>query len=367
MSNEEQQLAVIRDQIDAIDKQIQHLLNERAKCAMRVAEVKLAARKDPNEPVLFYRPEREAQVLRAVMERNEGPLPAERVATIIRETMSACLALEETLNIGYLGPKGTFTQAAAVKHFGHAAMTLPFVSIDKIFQAVERGECRYGVVPIENSTEGAVNHTLDCLSASSLRICGEVELPINLNVVVAKGSDESKLSRICAHQQALAQSRQWLDTHFPKLERVAVSSNGEAVSMAEQDDSIAAIAGDIALDLYQVKALYSHIEDKINNSTRFIIIGDADVPASGTDRTCLMISARNESGTLLNVLEPFAAKGISLTRLISRPSHTENWAYVFFTEFEGHVSDEAISTVLEQLRNNHFTIKHLGSYPAAVI
>lgn len=365
MSTEEQKLGEIRKKIDAIDAQLQSLLNQRAQCAMDVATVKLEARKDPSEPVVFYRPEREAQVIRRVMERNEGPLRAEQVAHLIREVMSACLALEETLNVAFLGPDGTFTQAAALKQFGAAVETVPCASINKIFEAVEDGSCRYGVVPIENSTEGPVNITLDCLANSRLKICGEVELPIHLHLMALRDVDITSVSKVCAHQQALAQARHWLDQNMPNVPRVAVSSNGEAAAMAAKDSSIAAIAGDVAMSSYPLVSLSKNIEDLHDNTTRFVVVSAGEVSGSGKDKTCLMVSARNESGALLTLLQPFSEAGINMTRLISRPSRTETWAYVFFVEFEGHIEDGKIASIIDGLESTAFTIKHLGSYPEA--
>lgn len=365
MSTEEQKLAEIRLRIDAIDSELQVLLNKRAQCAMDVAKVKLDARKNPNDPVVFYRPEREAQVIRGVIERNTGPLRGDQMAHLIREVMSACLSLEQTLKVAFLGPEGTFTQAAALKQFGGAIETVPCATIDKIFEAVDTDTCRYGLVPIENSTEGAVNRTLDCLANTRLKICGEVELPIRLHLLAQDGVDFSQIEKVCAHQQALAQARIWLDTHLPNVPRVAVSSNGEAASMAEKDSSIAAIAGEIAIKSYAVVALANNIEDLHDNTTRFVVVGAESVAPSGKDKTCLMASARNESGALLKLLAPFSEAGINMTRLISRPSPTETWAYVFFVEFEGHIEDSDIASIVAGLEKSSFTIKHLGSFPEA--
>ena len=212
-----------------------------------------------------------------------------------------------------------------------------------------------------------MNLTLDCLAQTPLKICGEVALPVELNFLVKKDSDGEGLKRICAHQQALAQARNWLDTHYPTIERVAVSSNGEAAAIAETDESTAAIAGGLALETYELTALHRNIQDKQGNTTRFIVVNTNDIPASGEDRTYLMASARNESGALLKLLQPFADAGISLTRLSSRPSRTENWAYVFFLEFEGHIDDKAVADIVDGLSHREFSIKHLGSFPAAAI
>jgi chorismate mutase/prephenate dehydratase len=358
----------LREQIDTIDLQIQRLLNERAVCAQKVAEVKLkdVDLKAGMQP-LFYRPEREAQVLRKVMERNEGPLDSREVAHIFREIMSACLALEQPMEIAYLGPPGTFTQAAALKHFGHAVITTAVGNISEVFEAVERKTCHYGVVPVENSTEGMVTHTLDNFINSPLKICGELVLPITLNLLVKDGSSAKDIRKICAHQQALAQSRHWLQQHYPDIEIEAVSSNGEAARMAAEDGSIAAVAGDLAAETYSLFSLASSIQDYADNTTRFLVIAYDEVPASGQDKTSMVVSTRNIPGALFKLLEPLEKEGISLTRIETRPSRTENWAYVFFMEFHGHHQDPAVKRVTDAIAEQSFFVKVLGSYPAAVI
>ncbi len=366
-------LEQVRADIDAIDREIQALISRRAKCAQRVADIKLeeinAARErgDEEAEVVFYRPEREAQVLRRIMERNEGPLPDETVAHIFREVMSACLALERPLQVAYLGPEGTFTQAASIKHFGHAAICVPQTTIDAVFAQVESGECNYGVVPVENSTEGMVSHTLDSFMDSPLKISGEVEMRIGHHLLVAPDTDAASVTRICAHQQALAQCRNWLDKHWPNVEREAVSSNGEAARRALGEPGVAAVAGDMAAELYQLDKLAEHIEDSADNTTRFLVIGREEVPPSGRDKTSIVVSSRNKPGALFTLLEPFRRGGVSLTRIDTRPSRTEKWAYVFFIEFEGHVQDDNIATILAELEEQSILLKPLGSYPQAVL
>lgn len=366
-------LEQVRADIDSIDWEIQALISRRAQCAQRVADIKLAdmvAAKERGEPqaeVVYYRPEREAQVLQRIIERNTGPLDGQTMAHIFREVMSACLALEKPLQVAYLGPEGTFTQAAAIKHFGHAAMCVSQATIDAVFSQVESGECNYGVVPVENSTEGMVSHTLDNFMDSPLKISGEVEMPIAHHLLVAPHTEEAAITRICAHQQALAQCRNWLDTHWPKVEREAVSSNGEAARIAASTPGVAAVAGDIAADEYQLEKLAEHIEDFADNTTRFLIIGREEVPASGRDKTSIIVSSRNRPGALFDLLDPFRKAGISLTRIDTRPSRTEKWAYVFFIEFEGHLQDAEIAPVLSELEEQSILLKPLGSYPRAVL
>ncbi|BAP14655.1 MAG: prephenate dehydratase [Alcanivorax borkumensis] len=353
----------LRNEIDELDQKLQDLLNQRAALAHKVAEVKTAT--DPN-PV-FYRPEREAQVLRRVKERNQGPLDGETMARFFREVMSACLALEQRMKVAFLGPEGTFTQQAALKHFGHAVESLPLAAIDEVFREVESGAANYGVVPVENSTEGVVNHTLDTFMTSSLKICGEVELRIHHHLLAGEHTRQDKVTRVYSHQQTLAQCRQWLDAHMPGVERIAVSSNAEAARRLKDEWNALAIAGEMAEELYGLTAVQRNIEDRPDNTTRFIIIGRQDTPPSGCDKTSLMISGKNRPGLLYEVLSPFRDEGINLTRLESRPSRTANWSYVFFVDCEGHKEDDTLQAVLDKLEAAGNTIKLLGSYPKAVL
>jgi chorismate mutase/prephenate dehydratase len=366
-------LEQVRADIDAIDRDIQDLINRRAQCAQRVADIKLAdveaahARGEMDVEPVFYRPEREAQVLQRIISRNTGPLDGHSVAHIFREIMSACLALEKPLQVAYLGPEGTFTQGATIKHFGHAAVCVPQTTIDNVFAQVESGQCHYGVVPVENSTEGMVSHTLDNFLDSPLKISGEVEMRIGLHLLAAPGVAPGDITRICAHQQALAQCRTWLDKHWPNVEREAVSSNGEAARMASQTPGVAAVAGDMALERYALETLASHIEDYADNTTRFLIIGREEVLPSGRDKTSIVVASRNKPGALFNLLEPFRRANVSLTRIDTRPSRTEKWAYVFFIEFEGHLRDEKIASIMADLNEQSIMLKPLGSYPQAIL
>ena len=367
---DDRDLNQVRADIDAIDQEIQALLNSRAKCAQRVADIKVGEaheRGESGEDVVYYRPEREAQVLQRIIARNPGPLDGVSVAHIFREIMSACLALERPLQVAYLGPEGTFTQAAAIKHFGHAAICIPQTTIDAVFSQVESGDCNYGVVPVENSTEGMVSHTLDNFMDSSLKISGEVEMRIGHHLLVAPTTSEQDIKRICAHQQALGQCRNWLDKHWPNVEREAVSSNGEAARMAAEIPGVAAVAGDMAAELYHLEKLAAHIEDYADNTTRFLIIGREEVQPSGRDKTSIIVSSRNKPGALFTLLEPFRRGDVSLTRIDTRPSRTEKWAYVFFIEFEGHTQDDNIATIVAELEEQSIMLKPLGSYPQAVL
>jgi len=367
--SQEQQLGLLRDEIDSIDQQIQSLINQRAACAQRVAEVKQSYQGTDN--AVFYRPEREAQVLRQVMERNAGPLDNEEMARLFREVMSACLAHEKPLQVAFLGPEGTFTQSAALKHFGHSVVTLPMGSIDEVFREVEAKSANYGVVPIENSSEGMANHTLDSFRQSSLVICGEVEMRVHQNLLVQAGTDISKIKRIYSHQQSLAQCRTWLDTHLSKVERFAVSSNAEAarrVTEAGEDcGTVAAIAGTLAADLYGLEIANANIEDQPDNTTRFLIIGHNSVPTSGQDKTSVLVLARNKSGALYHILEPFQRHNVSMTSIESRPSGVGLWGYVFYIDFEGHLDDANVKAVLADLDSEVAELRVLGSYPQAVL
>lgn len=361
--SEAQELEQLRQSIDAIDRQIHELINQRAGCAQRVAEVKQKY-VAPGESVIFYRPEREAQVLRKVMERNEGPLSDESVARLFREIMSQCLALEEPVKVAYLGPEGTFTQQAAIKHFGHAVVCESQMSIADVFRDVESGCVQYGVVPVENSTEGVVTHTLDGFFESNLHICGEVTLRIHHHFM--KRGDEA-VERIFSHAQSLGQCRLWLDQNYPGIERVAVSSNAEAARLASETPGAAAIAGEVAAELYQLQIHNTNIEDRPDNTTRFLIIGQRETLASGEDKTSIMVSSRNQPGALYQLLEPFHKAGISLTRIETRPSRTGTWNYAFFIDFEGHRNDPEIASLLAQLQGLAADYKWLGSYPHAVL
>ncbi len=365
MAEDKPTLDALRAQIDQVDQQIQQLINQRARFAQQVAEVKIAEK--PGEKIAFYRPEREAQVLRRVMERNQGPLSEEAVARLFREIMSACLALEEPMQIAFLGPEGTFTQAAAQKHFGHAVLTRPMATIDEVFREVESGNAHYGVVPVENSTEGMVNTTLDSFVHSRLIINGEVELRIHHHLLIGKSTKPESITRIYSHQQSLAQCRQWLDAHYPRAERVAVSSNAEAAKRLQHEWHAAAIAGENAAEIYGLDKHAENIEDNPHNTTRFLIVGNTHVPASGCDKTSIIVSMRNKPGALYELLEPFYRNKLDLTRIETRPAREGTWAYMFFIDFQGHESDAVVRQVMAEVEEKAVYLKRLGSYPKAVL
>ena len=354
-------LIELRDKIDSLDQQIQALITERAGVAQEVAQEKLLS-----GDAVFYRAEREAQVLRRVMERNKGPLRDEEMARLFREIMSACLALEQVMSIAFLGPAGTFTQAAALKHFGHSIETVPFNTISDVFREVSSGTVSYGVIPVENSTEGVVNHTLDEFMSSSLNICGEVILRIHHNLLTKEDSLD-KITKIYSHQQSLGQCRKWLDANLPNVELVDVSSNAAAAQMASSEDNVAAIAGETAADIYKLNVLVPNIEDEPDNTTRFLIIGKRVTPASGEDKTSLLISTPNSAGALLSILQPFAKHNISMNRIESRPSRRGAWDYVFFVDIDGHESDTKVKLALTELQEVATMVNVLGSFPKAVL
>jgi chorismate mutase/prephenate dehydratase len=358
-------LETLRQQIDAVDEKIQALITDRACLAQEVAKVKQMQRAQGDDAV-FYRPEREAVVLRKVLGRNEGPLAGEDMARLFREIMSVCLALEQPLTVAFLGPEGTFTQAAALKHFGQAVRTRPLAAIDEVFREVESGAVNYGVVPVENSTEGVINHTLDMFMQSSLTICGEVDLRVHHHLL-SKSDELGELTQVYSHQQSLAQCREWLDAHLPGVERISLSSNAEAARHVAAKQGVAAIASEVAADIYGLKVLAANIEDNPDNTTRFLVIGQQWVAPNGDDKTSLLISAPNKPGALYHLLESFAHNGISMSRIESRPSRLANWEYVFFIDINGHREDPEIAKCLEHLQTQAAVFKVLGSYPRAML
>ena len=362
-SSEEAELERVRSRIDAIDQELLRLISERARCAQQVAHIKIGASEGP---VQFYRPEREVAVLRRIKDANPGPLDGEEVARLFREIMSACLALERPLRAAFLGPEGTFTQAAAIKHFGHSVVTKAMGTIDEIFREVESDACDFGVVPVENSTEGVVSHTLDLFMGSSLLITGEVCLRIHHHLL-SKAPDLGAIRRVYSHQQSLAQCREWLDRNLLAAERISVGSNAEAARLAAGEPDAAAVAGIQAAEIYHLGVLAERIEDEPCNTTRFLVIGKQDSPPSGQDKTSLLLSCKNQSGGLHSLLAPLAVHGISMTRIESRPSRRGIWDYVFFVDILGHRQDPKVAYALQNLERDALLFKVLGSYPLAVL
>jgi chorismate mutase/prephenate dehydratase len=357
------ELEDVRGRIDKVDEQIQHLINERARLAQQVG----ISKTQDGRTVDFYRPEREAQVLRMARARNAGPLRDAEVLRLFREIMSACLAQQEPLKVAFLGPEGTFTQTAVLNHFGHSVRALPLGSIDEVFHEVEAASADFGVVPIENSTEGTVNHTLDRFINSPLKICGEVELRIRHHLMGAMSALD-RIERVCSHPQSLAQCRQWLEEHLAGIEQVAVSSNAEGARRARDEKGSAAIAGESAAQVYGLKVLAAEIEDRADNTTRFLVLGRKLFSPSGEDRTTLLVSVGHTDapGALHRLLEPLARHRVSLTRIESRPSRRRKWDYVFFIDLEGHAQERHVARALAALKKRASLFRVLGSYPRAV-
>ena len=349
------ELKQLRSRNDALDQEILKLVSERAAAAHAIGKLK------GDGPV--YRPEREAQVLRQITGRNPGPLPDQAVTHLFSEIISACRALEDALAVACLGPKGTFSEEALVKHFGSQTPATLCGSIDEVFRAVEAGSVGYGVVPVENSTEGAVGRTLDNLLSTPLRICGEVVLPVHQNLL-SRAATIAAVTRIYSHAQSLAQCSRWLNQNCPRAELVPVASNAEAARMAAEADT-AAIAGRSAAELYGLPVLAANIEDEPNNTTRFAVISRQEVPPSGNDKTSLVMSIRNIPGAIHELLTPLARCGVSMTRLESRPSRTGLWEYVFFVDLEGHQTEDKVARALNEMRGIAAFLKILGSYPVA--
>ena len=361
MTDLQKELGVVRDEIDSIDGQLLELLNKRARCAQKVGEIKAKH----GEAGFIYRPEREAQVLRRIQDINPGPLSNENVTWLFREVMSTCLSLEQPLSVAFLGPLGSFTGSAATKHFGHAARLLPQSSIDDVFREVEAGHAHYAVVPVENSTEGAVGRSMDLLFATPLKVCGEVVLRIHQNLMTREASLD-KVTKVYSHAQSLAQCHEWLNRNLPNVPRISVGSNSQAAEMAMQEEGAAAIAGEAAAERFNVPILIANIEDEPNNTTRFLVLGRHDAGISGRDKTSLIMSAPNRTGSLHGLLLPLAEAGVSMTRLESRPARHTLWDYVFFVDIDGHQADPKVAKALAELKQQAAYLKVLGSYPSAV-
>jgi len=348
-------LKQIRIRIDALDRRLVGLLSSRARLAQRIGGLKSGA---------AYRPEREAQVLRRIVAENRGPLPDAALTRLFTEIMSACRALEDAMTVAYLGPQGTFSQEAAIKHFGGGTRLAPCGTIDEVFREVETGIVGYGVVPVENSTEGAIGRTLDLLLSTPARICGEVMLPIR-QCLMSRSGKRDAIRRVYSHSQSLAQCQQWLARYLPRAERTPVVSNAEAARLAGRDRRAAAIGPRTAAAYYGLRLIARDIEDEATNTTRFLVIAGHDAPPSGADKTSLILSTRNVPGAMHDLLAPLAQNGVSMTRLESRPSRTGLWEYVFYVDVEGHQHDANVARALGALKRKASFLKNLGSYPAA--
>ena len=364
------ELERLRARVDQVNDRILEALNERARLAREIGTLKVGQ---------AYRPEREAQVLRRIKDSNRGPLSGETVALLFREIMSACLALERPITVAYLGPKGTFSESATFKHFGHAAVGQPSPSIDEVFRSVESGAADFGVVPVENSTEGAVGRSLDLMPQTPMKVCGEVIVRIHhflmakptalRDHVMAKAAPAAlgDIRRVFSHGQSLGQCHEWLNANLAHAERIAVASNAEAARRAAEEPGSAAVAGEAAADHYGLAILAANIEDEPNNTTRFLVLGDYAPAPSGRDKTSMVLSARNRAGAVYEMLTPFATRGVSMTKFESRPSRVALWEYLFFVDIEGHRDDPQVTEALAEVGRIAGYIKVLGSYPMAVL
>jgi len=361
IDSKETALGEVRQKIDALDAQIQSLISDRARLASAVRETKGKL----DNAVDYYRPEREAQVLRAVRERNEGPISDAEMLRLFREIMSVCLAQQEPLKIAYLGPEGTFTQQAVNRHFGHSVQALGVTSIDDVFSQVESTEADFGVVPVENSNQGIVSHTLDRFVDSDLKICGEIEMAIHHNLL-SQSKGLAGIERVYSHQQSLSQCKSWIRTHLPAAECIAVSSNAEAARRVRHSPDAAAISSRSAADIYGVPILFARIEDQPDNATRFLVIGRQLLTPSGDDKTSLLLAGAEGPGALHTLLSPLARHSLNMSRIESRPSSAGNWSYVFFIDVEGHAETEPLKSALGEMQKTSSLTRVLGSYPKAV-
>jgi chorismate mutase/prephenate dehydratase len=352
-----EKLKQLREHIDRLDDELLKLANQRAALAQQIGHLK--------EDGVVLRFEREAQVLQRLQEKNSGPLSNAAIAQLFTEVMSQCRALEAPLTVAYLGPEGTFSQQAVFKRFGSAVRGVPCVVIDHVFGWVESGKAQYGMVPVENSTEGAVGRTLDMLMQSPLQICGEVMLPIH-QCLLGQHSELSAIKTVFSHPQSLGQCQGWLNTNLPQAARMPVASNAEAARLVAENPHSVAIAGSQAAALFGLDILEENIEDDANNTTRFLVLGNQAVAPSGNDKTSLVMSAANRPGAVHDLLVPLAKHSVSMTKLESRPARSGLWEYVFFMDIEGHQDDARVAAALAELKQVASFVKVLGSYPVAI-
>ena len=357
-----QQLGSAREEIDRLDQKIQELISTRARLASSVRESK----GEFPHAVDYYRPEREAEVLRAVIQRNQGPLSDAEMVRLFREIMSACLAQQEPLKIAYLGPEGTFTQQAVHRHFGHSVHALSYSGIDSVFEQVQAAEADFGVVPVENSSQGIVSHTLDMFMVSDLKICGEIELRVHQNLLTQARS-LTQIERVYSHEQSLSQCKAWIRGHLPRAELIEVGSNAEAARRVRNAPEAAAIAGRSAAEIYGLPVLFANIEDHVDNTTRFLVIGRHLFAPSGKDKTTLLLAGHEGPGLLYRLLQPFETHGVNMTRIESRPSSQGKWEYLFFVDVEGHAEEPSVAAALLELKRIAKLFRVLGSYPRALL
>jgi chorismate mutase/prephenate dehydratase len=354
-------LATLRAQIDATDDELLRLLNERAKLVREVATLK------ERLAVPFYVPSREREIVERLGRKNAGPFPTAALQPVFQEIMSACLTLERQLRIAYLGPEATFTHMAVKRQFGLSARGVPAGTIAQVFEEVERGRADFGVVPVENSAEGVVNHTLDTFVESDLKISAEVILEIAHCLLVRPGVEAAQIERVYSHPQALAQCRRWLTSNLPRASLVETSSTAEAARLARDDARGAAIASELAAKLYDLAVARQKLEDVAQNVTRFLVVGQKQAERTGKDKTSILLAIRDEPGILYRVLQPFAGSGINMTKIESRPSRRRPWEYVFFVDVDGHQQDPVLANALAELQKLCESVKVLGSYPKGAV
>jgi len=356
--SKKEELKRIREKIDELDAELLNLINQRASLAIEAGETK--------KKEVIYKPEREADILRKLKKTNSGPLNEQQISNIFKEIISSCRAQEDELDVAFLGPEGTYSESAVKKNFGSSVSKSATETIEEVFKDVAEGKSDYGIVPIENSTEGPINQTLDCLADFNLNICGEVEMLIHHSLMGLNQAFPKEGFEIHAHEQTLAQCKNWLDAHCPDVKRVPVSSNAQAAKNAKDNSGILAIAGSLASDKYGLEILRRNIEDYSDNTTRFIVIGFQEVSSTGEDKTSLLVTTKNESGALYNLLKPIQKNGLNLTHITYRPSKIDKWHYSFFFDFEGHKDDKKVKSLLDELSATNSEIKLLGSYPNSV-
>lgn len=359
-NQESDPLAGLRGLIDNVDNDVIELLNKRARLAREIGDIKIKRSQK------MYVPERERALLSRLLDSNPGPLPPAGLKLIYKEIISACLALESPLKVAFLGPEGTFTHAATKRHFGLSAQLMPKQAIPDVFADVERERCGYGVVPIENSTEGVVNDTLDSFMGSSLTICAEILLPVSHHILTVTGESHG-ITKVYSHPQALAQCRGWLERNLPGVPLIDVSSTARAAQLASEDPSAAAVAGDLAASIHSLRIANERVEDLQGNMTRFLVIGPEMAPPSEDDRTSIMFSLKDKPGVLFDALAPFAKVGINLSRIESRPSRQRAWEYTFFIDLVGHQADSRAQEAIAELEKICIFMKVLGSYPRGAL
>jgi chorismate mutase / prephenate dehydratase len=352
-------LSEYRKEIDRIDDEILRLLNERSKSVVEIGKLK----KQQDAEANLHTPAREAAIIERLVTQNTGPFPSDAIRPVYREIMSASLSLEGPQKVAYLGPRATFTHMACTQKFGASAQYVPVNSIKDVFSEVERGRANFGVVPIENTTEGVVNHTLDMFIDSNLLIYGEVLQEVSHHLMSKSGAAED-VKKICSHPHAIAQCRNWLENNMSHLPVSEVASTARAAEMCLDDPSIAAIASELAAQLYGLKVIKARIEDNLNNFTRFLVLSQKPPQRTGKDKTSLMLSIKDKVGALYDLLRPFASHGLSMTKIESRPSRRKAWEYIFFVDIEGHIEEERVKKALEEITGRCLFMKVLGSYPA---